>query len=106
MSTQPPIPTPIPTPSQSSGVLRGFLVSCAISAGIALVGLAGIAVGFGLIIVVPYALIQLAWTLPLFFSYRGKGQHGEAKGVLLSIALNVVLSVACWGAILTNLSFH
>ncbi len=106
MSTQPPTPEPasLPTPSHSSAILRGFMVSSAISAGIAIVGVAGLAMGgLGALIIVPYGLVQLAWTLPLYFGYRNKGEIGEAKGVLLSCALNVLLSVACWGVMLGNL---
>ncbi|HEY3929053.1 MAG TPA: hypothetical protein VGL89_11805 [Candidatus Koribacter sp.] len=97
--------TPTPAPSQSRSILRGFLISSAISAGIALVGLALLTVGVGLIIIMPFALIQLAWTLPLFFSYRKQGKRGEAKGALISCAVNIVASIACWGIVMDNMSF-
>jgi hypothetical protein len=83
--------------------LNGFLISSAISAGAALLGLALLTVGIGALIIMPYALVQLAWTLPLFFSYRKQGKRGESQGALLSCALNVVLSVACWGYFATHL---
>ena len=91
-------------PSQGHDVLRGFLVSSAISAGIAIVGALSLTMGgLGAIIIVPYGLLQLLWTLPLSFMYRRQGKRSEAKGVLLSCALNVLLSVACWGYMVTHL---
>ena len=99
--TLPAAPTPLP---HGKAVWRGFWISSAISAGIAILGAAMLTVGIGVLIIMPYGLIQLAWILPLYFTYRGRGQMGEAKGVLLSCAANVVLSVACWGVALANFS--
>lgn len=94
-------PQPAPR-SGSAGVLRGFLISSGISVAIALVSLTLLREGVGLFIIMPYGIIQTAWTIPLFFYFRRNGKTDEAKGALLSCALNVLLSVACWGAFLTN----
>jgi hypothetical protein len=106
--TEPEAVTPSPSPERlprahGRAVLQGFLVSSAISAGAALLGLALLTVGIGALIIMPFALVQLAWTLPLFFSYRKQGKRGESQGALISCAVNVVLSVACWGYTLANL---
>ncbi len=100
----PPTTSPSPPPPQGRGVLRGFLITGGISAGIALVGLVLLTVGIGVVIIMPYALLQLAWTLPMYFSFKRKNQPGEAKGALLACALNIVASVGCWIYVANNLN--
>ena len=95
-------PSAVPQPNHGRAILRGFLVSSGISAAIALLGVVTLSVGFGLLIIVPYPLIQILWIIPLFIYYWRSGRRNEGKGVLLSCALNVLLSVACWGAVLTG----
>jgi hypothetical protein len=81
---------------------RGFGITAAITIGAVIFGGMTIGVGIGAIILLGIGLVQLAWILPLFFSYRRKGETETAYGVLLAAGITFLLNASCWGFLVTK----
>ena len=88
----------------SRPVLRGFLISFALSAGIAAVAMFSRS-GMGTLILILFGMIQFIWTLLLFAYFRYNDEPAQARGVLLSCALNLVVYLVAWGYLLPRLVF-
>ena len=86
---------------------KGFGIGAAASIGGAFLGVVTIAAIIGIIILVAFGLVQLAWQLPLYFSFRQRGETETAKGVLIALAIGVLINAGCWGYIgVTGLNFR
>ena len=65
-----------------------------------LIGFAGIFILIGIPIIVGFGLVQYAWIVPLYGKHKGRGETETAKGILIASGITVLLSAACWGAMI------
>jgi hypothetical protein len=90
---------------ERGSMLHGFLVSAGWNVLAASISAACIPIGIGIFTTIGFALLQLAWLLPLRSSYVRAKRTEDAKGVLITIGLTVLLSASCFG-IVSNMSFR
>jgi hypothetical protein len=83
--------------SEKGSFWRGFLIAAAVTIGAVIVGAITLVAGIGIVILLGIGLVQLAWVLPMYFSYRRKGETQTANGVLLAAGITFLLNASCWG---------
>ncbi len=90
-------------------VVRGIAIAAGLNIGAAIVGAITMMIGIGFVILLGIGIVQLAWILPLYFSFRKRGETETAKGVLIGAGITFLLNAGCWGVVMTSLSrttFH
>lgn len=88
--------------SEAGSFLRGFGVTAGITIGAVIFGGLTLWAGIGAIVLLGISLVQLAWVLPLYISYRRKGERDTANGVLLAAGITFLLNAGCYVVVLPN----
>ncbi|HKE29508.1 MAG TPA: hypothetical protein VKB88_44465 [Bryobacteraceae bacterium] len=85
--------------SEKGSFWRGFLVAAAVTVGAVIFGAITLMAGIGIVILLGIGVVQLAWALPMYFSYRRRGETQTANGVLLAAGITFLLNASCWGIV-------
>lgn len=76
-------------------VVTGFGIAAAMtSGGLILSIMLGFWPLFGI------GVIQALWIVPLWLSFKRRGETESAKGVLLAAGITFLLNAACWGVVM------
>jgi hypothetical protein len=66
-------------------------------------------IGVGIVLFGGFAIIQLAYVIPLISRARKNGLHDRAKGMIIGASVSALLSAACYGVVffsLAHANFH
>jgi hypothetical protein len=80
----------------------GLLISGGVNVLALGIALATLKLGIGVVLLGGLGLLQFLWLLPIYFSYRRKGESDTRKGILLGSSLSLLLSAACWVSLLNS----
>jgi hypothetical protein len=88
---------------------KGVLVVIGCTVGAIILGF-GLAVGslsgiLGWVLLLGIGLVQAAWIVPLWLSFRRRRETETAKGVLIMASVVFLLNAGCWGLV-ASLSIH
>jgi hypothetical protein len=105
----PPDPLVAPTAVGSKEVAKGFGIIWLWNLGHLIISGITMTIGVGAVLFMGFAVIQLAYVIPLIKKARGKGLHDRAKGMIIGASVSALLSAACYGVVFISLSsanFH
>jgi hypothetical protein len=89
----------------SGSIWSGIAIAGALNIIAVIVGVLTISLGVGIVILAGFPVVQLAWLLHFYFSFRERGSVETAKGILIGAGISVLLSAGCWGVFSTS-TFH
>lgn len=84
-------------PEGGGSFLKGFGIGAAMTVGGVLVS---VLVGFWPLFAI--GVVQGLWAVPVWLSFRRKGESETAKGILLAAGIVFLLNAACWGVLMSG----
>jgi hypothetical protein len=101
-------PTP-PTDLGSNEVGKGFGIIWLWNLGHLAISGITFTIGIGIVLFCGFAIVQLAYVIPLVKKARKNGLHERAKGMIIGASVSALLSAACYGVLIFSLAhanFH
>lgn len=84
-------------PEGQGSFIKGFGIGAAMTVGGVLLS---ILVGFWPLFGI--GVVQALWIVPVWLSFRRRGESESAKGVLLAAGITFLLNAACWGVLMSG----
>jgi len=76
-------------------IVIGLTVAAFVVAGAMTVSMAVV----GIVMIFGIGVVQAAWIIPIWLSYRKRGETETAKGMLIMAGIVFLLNAGCWGLI-------
>ena len=80
----------------------GVVLAGGINLAALVIGMATIPIFIGAVIIALFGALQFCWIVPMCVRYRRNGETETVKGIWIAAGISLLLSVGCWGTIMTQ----